>query len=166
VRPVKDRWNGSDLPPSTADAPVDSKTPFTLHLGAFHGQPAVVPIPFDSGVCGAGARTMKTQLVPDVHAIPYHIACDSASNSEIVVPVFAPEESLHVTHRVTGSQTPVQRLVAVIDIDCPVKNGFDETDALYLEQLANLIGSGSDWVTSAIPVHVDSNGASCVRLQH
>ncbi len=92
--------------------PLRSEQPHVLVLGPFHGQVACIRIPFGRGVCGTAAVEKKTQLVPDVHLFPGHIACDSASNSEIVVPVFD----------ATGA------LRAVLDLDCPVKNGFDAAD--------------------------------------
>src|SRR3982750_1449265 len=65
-----------------------------LVVGPFQGLPACVRIPLDKGVCGAAASTRETQRVPDVHAFPGHIACDSASRSEVVVPLIARDGSL------------------------------------------------------------------------
>jgi L-methionine (R)-S-oxide reductase len=86
--------------------------PLVLTLGPFQGQVACLRIPFGRGVCGAAASEQRTQLVPDVHAFPGHIACDSASASEIVVPIVDAGGVLR----------------AIIDIDCPVKNGFSAVD--------------------------------------
>ena len=88
-----------------------------LVLGPFTGRPACVRIPYGRGVCGTAAKEDKTQLVPDVHAFPGHIACDSASNAEIVIPV----------------HTPAGALYGVLDIDSPVLNRFTEEDRTGLE---------------------------------
>ena len=90
-----------------------------LVLGPFQGKPACVRIKVGRGVCGTCAQIGQTQIVKDVHAFPGHIACDSASKSEIVVPIFK------------GKQ-----LWGVLDIDAPVLARFDETDKLYLETIA------------------------------
>ena len=94
----------------------------TLVLGPFMGKPACIEIPLTKGVCGAAARTDTTQLVPDVHAFPGHIACDSASRSEIVVP-------LHRDGRVVG----------VLDIDSPLLHRFTEADRIGLEAFAHIL---------------------------
>ncbi|MBQ8033001.1 MAG: GAF domain-containing protein [Elusimicrobiaceae bacterium] len=93
----------------------------TLVLGPFQGKPACVRIPLGKGVCGTAAQTGQTQLVKNVHEFKGHIACDSASNSEIVVPIFK-------DGRVWG----------VLDIDSPVLARFDETDKDYLERTVRL----------------------------
>ncbi len=93
-----------------------------LVLGPFQGKVACIHIPLGKGVCGTAAQRDETQLVPDVHAFPGHIACDSASNSEIVVPI----------HR-DG------RVVAVLDIDSPVLNRFSESDRAGLEALVRAL---------------------------
>ncbi|RUP48298.1 GAF domain-like protein [Jimgerdemannia flammicorona] len=90
----------------------DPKDPNTLILGPFQGKIACTVIPFGKGVCGAAAATKQTQLVRDVHAFPGHIACDSASNSEIVVPLVLPSG----------------RVIGVLDIDNEAIEGFDEDD--------------------------------------
>jgi L-methionine (R)-S-oxide reductase len=87
-----------------------------LVLGPFQGLPACVRIPMGRGVCGTAAAERVTQLVANVHEFPGHIACDAASQSEIVVPIFKGDE-----------------LIGVLDIDSPVVNRFDETDQKYLE---------------------------------
>ena len=92
-----------------------------LVLGPFQGKPACIRIPLDRGVCGAAARTQTTQLVPDVHAFPGHIACDAASQSEIVVPL--------VHHG---------RLLGVWDVDSPVVGRFDEEDRAGMQSLCAL----------------------------
>lgn len=91
----------------------------TLVLGPFQGQVACVRIPFDRGVCGAAAMTRQTQRVEDVHAFPGHIACDSASNSELVIPL-----------------VKEGRLIAVLDLDSPTPGRFSEADQAGLERLA------------------------------
>ena len=93
-----------------------------LILGPFQGKPACIEIPWGRGVCGTAAAEDRTQLVPDVHLFPGHIACDCASRSEIVVPLHAKGE-----------------LVGVLDIDSPREGRFTETDREGLEQLAALI---------------------------
>ena len=93
-----------------------------LVLGPFQGQPACVRIKIGQGVCGAGAAKCETIIVPNVHEFPGHIACDSASNSEIVVPVIKNS-----------------KLIAVLDLDSPVPARFDEDDAVGLEQLVKIL---------------------------
>lgn len=93
----------------------------TLVLGPFQGKPACVRIALGKGVCGTAAQTGQTQLVKNVHEFKGHIACDSASNSEIVIPVFK-------DGKVWG----------VLDIDSPILARFDETDQHFLEQAASL----------------------------
>lgn len=88
-----------------------------LVLGPFQGLPACVRIPFGRGVCGTAAQTKTTQLIEDVHQFPGHIACDAASNSEIVVPMIK-----------DGN------IIGVLDIDSPSKGRFDEIDQKYLEK--------------------------------
>lgn len=94
----------------------------TLILGPFQGKPACIKIPMGRGVCGTSASKDETVLVPDVHAFPGHIACDSASNSEIVIP-------LHKNGKLFG----------VLDIDSPVTNRFSETDKTGLELFAETL---------------------------
>ncbi|MDQ1242770.1 MAG: L-methionine (R)-S-oxide reductase [Pseudomonadota bacterium] len=89
-----------------------------LLLGPFQGKPACVRIPIGRGVCGTAAARRETVVVPDVHAFPGHIACDSASNSEIVVPIVRDGE-----------------LLGVLDLDSPVPSRFDDADARGLETL-------------------------------
>ena len=91
-----------------------------LVVGPFQGLPACVRIPLDKGVCGAAARTRETQRVEDVHAFPGHIACDSASRSELVVPL--------VKDGV---------LLGVFDLDSPVPARFDVEDQRGLEAIAS-----------------------------
>lgn len=93
-------------------------SPGELILGPFQGRVACVRIPFGKGVCGTAAATQSTQLVDDVHAFPGHIACDVASNSEIVLPIV-----------VEG------KVVAVLDIDSPEYNRFNQGDREGLEAL-------------------------------
>ena len=95
-----------------------------LVLGPFQGKAACIRIAFGQGVCGAAAASGETQLVPDVHAFPGHIACDAASASELVVPV-----------KRDG------RVIAVIDLDSPDIARFDTEDARGIEALAKAIAS-------------------------
>jgi GAF domain-containing protein len=92
-----------------------------LVVGPFQGLPACVRIPLDKGVCGAAASTRTTQRIEDVHAFPGHIACDSASNSELVVPLVR-----------QGA------LVGVFDLDSPVRARFSVEDQEGLESIARL----------------------------
>ncbi|MGR3765370.1 GAF domain-containing protein [Rossellomorea sp. NS-SX7] len=87
-----------------------------LVLGPFQGLPACVRIPLGRGVCGTSASERKTLVVEDVHSFPGHIACDAASQSEIVIPLFKDG-----------------KLLGVLDIDSPEKARFDEEDQKYLE---------------------------------
>ena len=93
-----------------------------LVLNSFQGKPACIEIPLSRGVCGAAARERETLVVPDVHAFPGHIACDSASNSEIVVPL-----------------TVLGRLFGVLDIDSPIFDRFDGNDKTGLENFAKIL---------------------------
>lgn len=93
-----------------------------LVLGPFCGKPACIRIPLGQGVCGAAAASAQSQLVPDVHAFPGHIACDAASRSELVVPVVREG-----------------RVVAVIDLDSPLAARFDAEDQAGFEALAVLV---------------------------
>ena len=93
-----------------------------LVVGPFQGKPACVRIPMGRGVCGRAAETRETQVVPDVDAFPGHIACDSASRSEIVIPL----------QKATGE------LVGVLDIDSPVLARFDDEDRRGLEEVARI----------------------------
>ncbi|MFI6212015.1 GAF domain-containing protein [Nocardia vulneris] len=90
-----------------------------LVVGPFQGKPACVRIPLGKGVCGTAAQTRETQLVPDVHAFPGHIACDADTRSEVVVPL------VH-----NGA------LIGVFDLDSPKPGRFDEIDRQGLESVA------------------------------
>jgi len=93
-----------------------------LVLGPFQGRPACIRIPFGTGVCGVAAETREVQLVEDVHAFPGHIACDSASNSEIVLPLIRDGEVL-----------------GVLDIDSPNHARFDAEDEAGLRPIADFL---------------------------
>lgn len=93
-----------------------------LLLGPFQGRIACVRIPFGKGVCGTAIAEQRTILVDNVHEFPGHIACDSASNSEIVIPVFK-----------NGAP------FAVLDLDSPLYNRFNESDRLGLEQFVRVL---------------------------
>ena len=97
-----------------------------LRLGPFQGKPACTEIPPGKGVCGTAAANQKTLLVPEVHQFPGHIACDSASKSEIVIPIIA-------NGKVWG----------VLDIDSPILARFDETDRVGLEALIKIFVQSS-----------------------
>jgi len=99
-----------------------------LIVGPFQGKPACVRIALGRGVCGAAAAGRNTLIVPDVNAFPGHIACDSASRSEVVVPLIARD-----------------RVVGVLDLDSPRVARFDEVDARGLERLATLLVQASRW---------------------
>ena len=99
-----------------------------LIVGPFQGKPACIRIPVTKGVCGTAVRTGETQVVPDVHLFPGHVACDSASESEIVIPI-----------RHDGE------IVAVLDIDSVVKDRFSAEDAEGLESFIRLIEEKISW---------------------
>ncbi|SMO61191.1 GAF domain-containing protein [Melghirimyces algeriensis] len=101
-----------------------------LVLGPFMGLPACIRIPVEKGVCGTAVKKQATQLVPDVHQFPGHIACDAASRSEIVVPLWANNQ-----------------IVGVLDIDSPEPNRFDTTDQEYLEDFSRIVQENIDWST-------------------
>ena len=93
-----------------------------LVLGPFQGKPACIEIPLGRGVCGTAAQSRKTVLVEDVHQFPGHIACDSASNSEIVVPIFKNGE-----------------VYGVLDIDSPYLSRFTLEDQRGLEEIVKIL---------------------------
>jgi len=97
-----------------------------LVLGPFQGKPACIRIPLGRGVCGTAAATRRTQVVPDVHAFPGHIACDADSRSEIVVPLI-----------LDGA------IIGVLDLDSPRPGRFDEDDQAGLEAAAGLLVQAS-----------------------
>ncbi len=105
-----------------------------LVLGPFQGKPACIEIPVGRGVCGTAVAEGKTQLVRDVHQFPGHIACDSASNSEIVVPIC-----------VEG------RIVGVLDLDSPYVGRFTEEDQAGLEEFARILGAEA-WQANPAPI--------------
>ena len=94
-----------------------------LVLGPFQGRPACIEIPMGRGVCGTAAKLDQTQLVEDVHAFPGHIACDSASRSELVVPLFYSGD-----------------LIGVTDLDSPSAGRFSEEDRKGVERIARTLG--------------------------
>jgi len=98
-----------------------------LVLGPFQGKPACVRIAIGKGVCGTAAQQKGTIVVPDVHAFPGHIACDSASNSEVVVPVMK------------GG-----RVIGVLDLDSPMLSRFGDAEARVLEDVARIFVESSD----------------------
>lgn len=102
---------------------VDPRKSRELVVGPYQGTLGCLRIPFEKGVCGACATTRETIVVPDVHAFPGHIACDSRSNSEIVVPVFDASGAL----------------VAVLDVDSTAFAAFDEIDARGLEDVCRVM---------------------------
>ncbi len=102
---------------------VDPARPEQLVVGPYQGGLGCLRIPFSRGVCGAAARTHATQIVPDVHAFPGHIACDSRSNSEIVVPVMDADGEL----------------IAVLDLDSTAYAAFDEADAEGLQAIVQAV---------------------------
>ncbi|WP_416304851.1 GAF domain-containing protein [Neptunicella sp. SCSIO 80796] len=93
-----------------------------LVLGPFQGKPACIRIPLGKGVCGTAAKTGEVQLVDNVHEFSGHIACDAASNSEVVLPFY---------HQ--------QQLVGVLDIDSPMFSRFDDEDVQGLQQVINIL---------------------------
>lgn len=103
------------------------RQPERLDLGPFQGKPACHPIPFSQGVCGAAARTRTTQRIDDVHAVADHIACDSASRAELVIPIVVDE-----------------RLWGVLDLDSPAQGRFSAGDQAGLERLVAVFIAASD----------------------
>ncbi len=99
-----------------------------LLLGPFQGKPACIRIPMGKGVCGTAAKENRTVRVEDVHQFPGHIACDCASNAEIVIP-------LHSGGTVIG----------VMDIDSPILSRFTSEDQKYLEIFAGILENACDW---------------------
>lgn len=93
-----------------------------LILGPFHGPVACMHIAIGKGVCGTAAKARETQIIPNVHEFAGHIACDAATNSEIVIPIMKNEV-----------------LIAVLDLDSKVFARFDDIDAEYLTKIANCI---------------------------
>jgi len=93
-----------------------------LVLGPFQGLPACIRIPLGKGVCGTAASEMKTQRIADVHQFPGHIACDGATNAEIVIPLIKE-----------------QRCLGVLDIDSPSKSRFSEEDKHWLEEFVSVL---------------------------
>lgn len=112
-----------DVAPGAAPSDHELRTP-ELRLGPFQGKVACVRIPFGRGVCGTAATTRTSQLVKDVHQFPGHIACDSASNSEVVVPIFKDGQ-----------------VVGVLDIDSPSVARFTQEDLSGLEQVVKALES-------------------------
>jgi len=100
-----------------------------LVLGPFQGRPACVRIAIGKGVCGMAAAGRNTILVPDVHRFSGHIACDTASNSELATPLLAAD-----------------RVIGVLDLDSPFFGHFDEQDAAGIETLARIWVEASDWL--------------------
>jgi L-methionine (R)-S-oxide reductase len=94
-----------------------------LVLGPFQGQPACVRIPVGQGVCGRAVADAASQLVPDVHAFPGHIACDPVSRAEVVVPL----------------RDSAGRIFGVLDIDSPTQDRFDAEDLAGLERIARVL---------------------------
>ena len=113
----------SGAEPDVAPSDHELRTP-ELRLGPFQGKVACVRIPFGRGVCGTAAATKTSQLVEDVHQFPGHIACDSASNSEVVVPIFKDGQ-----------------VVGVLDIDSPSVARFTQEDLTGLEQVVKALES-------------------------
>ncbi|NLK44144.1 MAG: GAF domain-containing protein [Tissierellia bacterium] len=95
-----------------------------LVLGPFQGLPACNRISIGKGVCGTAVDTREVQLVPDVHQFPGHIACDSASNSELVIPIIK-----------------AGRVYGVLDLDSPIKNRFTELEKDYFIQLVDILNN-------------------------
>ena len=104
-----------------------------LVVGPFQGRVACVRIPLGQGVCGTAAERRATLIVPDVHRFPGHIACDAASNSEVVVPL------------VEGG-----RLIGVLDLDSPRFDRFTAADARLLESLVEKVVAACDWRLAGI----------------
>ena len=111
-----------------------------LTVGPFQGKPACIHIEIGKGVCGTCAALDETQVVPDVHKFPGHIACDSASNSEIVVPVHG--RDAQSGGRGSGED---RALIGVLDIDSPLFDRFSEEDRQGLERMVRVIEEKIRW---------------------
>lgn len=99
-----------------------------LVLGPFQGLPACNRISIGKGVCGTAVETKMVQLVPDVHLFPGHIACDDASNSELVIPII--KDNI---------------VYGVLDLDSPVKNRFTELEEKYFVKLVDILNQNMNW---------------------
>ena len=99
-----------------------------LVLGPFQGLPACNRIGIGKGVCGTAVATKEVQLVPDVHEFPGHIACDSASNSEVVLPIIKDD-----------------KIIGVLDIDSPIKERFTELHVKYLQKFIDTLNEYIEW---------------------
>ena len=99
-----------------------------LVLGPFQGLPACNRIAIGKGVCGTAVATREVQLIPDVHQFPGHIACDAASNSELVIPIIKDD-----------------KVYGVLDLDSPVKNRFTELEKDYFVQLVDILNKNINW---------------------
>lgn len=99
-----------------------------LVLGPFQGLPACNRIAIGKGVCGTAVETGEVQLVPDVHLFPGHIACDDASNSELVIPIIKENKTF-----------------GVLDLDSPIKNRFTELEAEYFVKFVEILNKYIDW---------------------
>jgi len=98
--------------------------PNMLSVGPYQGGHGCIWIPFSQGICGAAARSRKTQWIRDVHTREDHIACSSKTNSEIVVPLLSHDE-----------------VIAVLDVDSDILNAFSKEDVVFLESVAELVSS-------------------------
>ena len=101
---------------------------YELVLGPFQGLPACNRIAIGKGVCGTAVATKEVQLVPDVHLFPGHIACDSASNSEVVIPIIKDD-----------------KVIGVLDIDSPIKDRFTELHVEYLQMFVYTLNQYIEW---------------------
>lgn len=99
-----------------------------LVLGPFQGLPACNRIAVGKGVCGTAVATKEVQLVPDVHQFPGHIACDGASNSELVIPIIKED-----------------RVIGVLDLDSPIKERFTELEKKYFIKLVDILNEYINW---------------------
>ncbi|KAK9366980.1 GAF domain-like protein [Lipomyces kononenkoae] len=116
-------------PRTTATTATTTTTTTKLVLGPFMGKVACQTIEIGKGVCGTAAEKARTVVVSDVEQFPGHIACDGSTKSEVVVPI------LDNSGMVKG----------VLDVDCLVIDGFDDTDVQFLEDLARLVGQSCEW---------------------
>ena len=99
-----------------------------LVLGPFQGLPACNRIEIGKGVCGKAVETKEIQLVPDVHLFPGHIACDDASNSELVLPIIQDNQ-----------------VFGVVDLDSPIKNRFSDIEVKYFKKVMDILNEYIDW---------------------
>eukprot|EP00004_Rigifila_ramosa_P004668 TRINITY_DN15155_c0_g1_i1.p1 TRINITY_DN15155_c0_g1~~TRINITY_DN15155_c0_g1_i1.p1 ORF type:complete len:206 (-),score=44.79 TRINITY_DN15155_c0_g1_i1:89-706(-) len=128
-----------------------------LVLGPFQGKLACMRIPFNRGVCGAAATQQRTVVVPNVHEFPGHIACDSASESELVVPMLiAHQEARFLAELVEpdSKKRKQQTVLGVFDLDSPTPNAWTDDDRVGIEAIVRATVQASDWPAAKLRVNL------------